>query len=162
MPPPFYPALFQINTRVRLSELAATLGRRATLEDIPDAELDRLAADGFDLVWFLGVWQTGEAARRVSRSKPEWLAEDRRALPPLPGPGLPRPRGLRREQGARPAPRAPEASRPAPHPGLRAEPHGAGPPLGERAPGLLRVGDGGPARRPAAELLPPGQGAAGR
>ena len=81
MPPPFYPALFQINTRVRLSELAATLGRRATLEDIPDAELDRLAADGFDLVWFLGVWQTGEAARRVSRSKPEWLAEYRRVLP---------------------------------------------------------------------------------
>ena len=81
MPPPFYPALFQINTRVRLSELAATLGRRATLEDIPDAELDRLAADGFDLVWFLGVWQTGEAARRVSRSTPEWLAEYNRVLP---------------------------------------------------------------------------------
>ena len=81
MPTPRYPALFQVNTRVRLSELAATLGRQATLDDVPDAELDRLAADGFDLVWFLGVWQTGEAARRVSRSKPEWLAEYRRVLP---------------------------------------------------------------------------------
>ena len=81
MPPPFYPALFQINTRVRLAELAATLGRKATLDDIPDAELDRLAADGFDFVWFLGVWQTGEAARRVSRSNPEWLAEYRSVLP---------------------------------------------------------------------------------
>jgi hypothetical protein len=78
---PRYPALFQVNTRVRLSELGATLGRRATLDDIPDAELDRLARDGFDLVWFLGVWQTGEAARRVSASNPEWLAEFRRALP---------------------------------------------------------------------------------
>ena len=76
-----YPALFQVNTRVRLSELAAALGRTATLDDIPDAELDRLAADGFDIVWFLGVWQTGEAARRVSRSNPEWLAEYRRVLP---------------------------------------------------------------------------------
>ena len=47
----------------------------------PRRELDRLAADGFDLVWFLGVWQTGEAARRVSRSNPEWLAEYRRVLP---------------------------------------------------------------------------------
>ena len=77
---PRYPALFQVNTRVRLSELAAALGRRATLDDIPDAELDRLARDGFDLVWFLGVWQTGEAARRVSGSNPEWLAEFRRTL----------------------------------------------------------------------------------
>jgi glycosidase len=76
-----YPALFQVNTRVRLSELAAALGRTATLDDITDVELDRLAADGFDIVWFLGVWQTGEAARRVSKSNPEWLAEYRRVLP---------------------------------------------------------------------------------
>jgi hypothetical protein len=81
MSSPRYPSLFQINTRVRLTELAGELGRPATLDDVPDAELDALAADGFDLVWFLGVWQTGEAARRVSRAKPEWLAEYARALP---------------------------------------------------------------------------------
>jgi hypothetical protein len=80
LPTPRYPALFQINTRVWLSELAAALGRKATFDDIPDADLDRLAADGFDLVWFLGVWQTGAAARSVSRSNPEWLAEYRRVL----------------------------------------------------------------------------------
>ncbi|HET7293842.1 MAG TPA: alpha-amylase family glycosyl hydrolase [Vicinamibacteria bacterium] len=78
---PRYPALFQVNTRIRLSELSARLGRAATLDDVPDADLDRLAADGFDLVWLLGVWQTGEAARRVSRSNAEWLAEYRRVLP---------------------------------------------------------------------------------
>ncbi|HQR44491.1 MAG TPA: alpha-amylase family glycosyl hydrolase [Thermoanaerobaculia bacterium] len=81
MPGPRYPSLFQVNTRVRLSELSWALGRPATLDDIPDGELDRLAADGFDLVWYLGVWQTGEAARRVSRSKREWLEEYRRVLP---------------------------------------------------------------------------------
>jgi len=81
VPTPRYPALFQVDTRVRLSELAAALGRPATLDDVPDAELDRLAADGFDFVWFLGVWQTGEAARCVSRTKPEWVAEYRRVLP---------------------------------------------------------------------------------
>jgi glycosidase len=80
---PRYPALFQVNTRVRLSELASEQGRPATLDDVPDAELDRLAASGFDLVWFLGVWQTGEAARRVSRTQPEWQAEFRRVLPGL-------------------------------------------------------------------------------
>jgi hypothetical protein len=78
---PRYPSLFQVNTRVRLSELARTLGRPATLDDITDAELDRIASDGFDLVWFLGVWQTGEAARRVSASDPAWLAEYHAVLP---------------------------------------------------------------------------------
>ena len=81
MPTPRYPSLFQINTRVRLSELGTTLGRQATLDDVPDADLDQIARDGFDLVWFLGVWQTGQAARRVSASNPEWLAEYHRVLP---------------------------------------------------------------------------------
>ncbi len=81
MPGPRYPLLFQVNTRVRLSELSTELGRPATLDDVPDAELDRLAEDGFDLVWFLGVWQTGEAARRVSASNEGWRAEYRRVLP---------------------------------------------------------------------------------
>ena len=66
---PRYPSLFQVNTRVRLAELEAVLGRPATLDDITDTELDALARDGFDLVWFLGVWQTGPAARR-SRVEP--------------------------------------------------------------------------------------------
>ena len=41
---PLYPSLYQINTRVWMTELARSLGRPATLDDIPDAELDRLAA----------------------------------------------------------------------------------------------------------------------
>jgi glycosidase len=81
MSTPRYSSLFQINTRVRLSELGAALGRPATLDDIPDQELDQLASDGVDWVWFLGVWQTGEAARRVSATNPEWLAEYHKILP---------------------------------------------------------------------------------
>ncbi len=81
MPSPRYPSLFQMNTRVRLTELARALGRPATLDDVPDAELDGLAADGFDLVWFLGVWQTGEAGRRVARTKADLVEEYRRVLP---------------------------------------------------------------------------------
>ncbi len=79
-----YPSLFQVNTRVRLAEIGATLGRAATLDDITDAELDALAPSrdgGFDLVWFLGVWQTGEAARRVSATNAKWREEFRRVLP---------------------------------------------------------------------------------
>ena len=50
-----YPSLYQINTRVWLTELSRPLGRRARLDDIPDAELQRLARMGFDWVWFLSV-----------------------------------------------------------------------------------------------------------
>src|SRR5262245_56974421 len=72
MSSPHYPSLYQINTRVWLTELSQGLGRRATLDDIRDAELDHLAEIGFDWVWLLSVWQTGAAAQRVSRTNPEW------------------------------------------------------------------------------------------
>jgi glycosidase len=83
MSKPRYPSLYQINTRVWLTELARALGRPATLDDIPEAELDRLAELGFDWVWFLSVWQTGAAGQRVSRSNPEWRKEFEQTLPDL-------------------------------------------------------------------------------
>ena len=83
MTTPRYPSLYQINTRVRLSELSRALGRAATLDDLSDAELDRLAAQGFDWIWLLSVWQTGPAGQRVSRSQPDWRREFERTLPDL-------------------------------------------------------------------------------
>jgi hypothetical protein len=81
--PPRYPSLYQINTRVLLTELARTRGRAATLDDIPDAELDRLAGMGFDWIWFLSVWRTGAAGQRASRANPEWRHEFEETLPDL-------------------------------------------------------------------------------
>ena len=78
-----YPSLYQINTRVWLNRLSHQTGRPATLDDIPDAELDELANLGFDWIYCLSVWQTGSAGRKVSRSKPQWLAEYRKLLPDL-------------------------------------------------------------------------------
>jgi hypothetical protein len=78
-----YPSLYQINTRVWLTELSRNLGRPATLDDIPDAELDRLAEMGFDWVWFLSVWQTGPASQQVSRSHAEWRRGFEATLPDL-------------------------------------------------------------------------------
>jgi alpha amylase-like protein len=80
---PLYPALYQVNTRVWLTELSRTLNRPATLDDIPDTELDRVAEMGFDWIWFLSVWQTGAAGRRISRSNPEWRREFAETLPDL-------------------------------------------------------------------------------
>src|SRR6476620_4140973 len=80
---PRYPSLYQINTRVWLTELSRVLGKRATLDDIPDAELDRIAEMGFDWVWFLSVWQTGPAAQAISRSNAGWRKEFQETLPDL-------------------------------------------------------------------------------
>ena len=80
---PLYPSLYQINTRIWLTALSRQLGRRATLDDIPDAELDRLAAMGIDWIWLLSVWQTGAAAQAVSRSNPEWRHDFEQTLPDL-------------------------------------------------------------------------------
>ncbi|MDX9788170.1 MAG: alpha-amylase family glycosyl hydrolase [Desulfobacterales bacterium] len=78
-----YPLLYQVNTRVWLTELSRELGRAAMLDDIPDAGLDHLAELGFDWVWFLSVWQTGPAGQRVSRAHPEWREEFQETLPDL-------------------------------------------------------------------------------
>jgi len=78
-----YPTLYQINTRVWLTELSRALRRPATLDDVPDADLDRLAERGFDWVWFLSVWQTGPAGQQVSRSHHEWRQEFEATLPDL-------------------------------------------------------------------------------
>ena len=80
---PVCPSLYQINTRVWLTELSRALGRPATLDDIPDAELDRLATMGFDWIWLLSVWQTGAAGQRASRTNPEWRREFQETLPDL-------------------------------------------------------------------------------
>jgi hypothetical protein len=83
MTKPRYPSLYQINTRIWLTELSRQLGRLATLDDIPDPELDQFAQMGFDWVWLLSVWQTGLAAQKVSRSNPEWRREFQETLPDL-------------------------------------------------------------------------------
>ncbi len=78
-----HPLLYEINTRVLLGERARRLGRRATLDDLPDDLLDDVRADGFTWVWLLGVWQTGAAGRSISRTRQDWREEFRRALPDL-------------------------------------------------------------------------------
>ncbi len=83
MTPGCNPSLYQVNTRVWLTELSRNLGRPAGLDDLPDSELDRLAETGFDWVWFLSVWQTGLAGQQVSRSNAGWRKEFQETLPDL-------------------------------------------------------------------------------
>ncbi|WP_292518833.1 alpha-amylase family glycosyl hydrolase [Methanoculleus sp.] len=76
--------LYEVNTRIRLRRFARDMGRfRATLDDIPDTWIAGLASCGFDWVYLMGVWRTGEAGRRVSRSNEGWLRGYRDLLPDL-------------------------------------------------------------------------------
>jgi glycosidase len=83
MPSPRYPALYQVNTRVWLTELSRSLGKRATLDEIPDAAIEEWARQGFDWIWLLSVWQTGAAAQAVSRANPHWRREFEETLTDL-------------------------------------------------------------------------------
>jgi hypothetical protein len=78
-----YPLLYQVNTRVWLTGLSRAFGRPATLDDIPDAELDRLADMGFDWIWLLSVWRIGRAGQRVSRANPVLRKDFEETLPDL-------------------------------------------------------------------------------
>lgn len=66
------PSLYEIDARAWLTRLARTAGGPLTLDDVPDAELDRLARHGFDWVWLTSVWQTGLAGQQVSRTHAGW------------------------------------------------------------------------------------------
>jgi len=78
-----YPLLYQLNTRVYLTELSHRLGRPATLDDLPDELFHGLRETGFHWIWLLSVWQTTPAAREVSRSDPGWRTEFQHTLPDL-------------------------------------------------------------------------------
>ena len=80
---PQNPNLYQINTRLWLTSLSDRIGRIATLDDIPDAALDRIASQGFDWIYLLGVWQTGTAGRQISLSHAKWRKEYQAVLPDL-------------------------------------------------------------------------------
>lgn len=75
-----YPSLYQINTRVWLRSISNRPSNLATLDDFPEKEIERIAGLGFNWVWLLGVWKTGEAGRRISRTKPELLGSYEEAL----------------------------------------------------------------------------------
>ena len=74
------PLLYEIQTRDWLLRFSKD-GAIIRLDELPDAELDRLAELGFDWLWLLGVWQTGAEGARISRTGADWQASYRAALP---------------------------------------------------------------------------------
>lgn len=77
------PLLLQLNTRVYLTRLSQETGRKATLDDIPDAFLDEMKAKGFDWIYMLSIWQTGETGRKISLHHKAWRQDYQETLPDL-------------------------------------------------------------------------------
>lgn len=69
MPAP-YPTVYEVFARVWIAEASARAGEHVTLATLPDADLDRLAAAGFDHVWLMGVWTVGALGPAISRRTP--------------------------------------------------------------------------------------------
>ena len=78
-----HPILYQLNTRVYLTELSFELGRPATLADISDSFLTQLSQRGIEILWLLSVWTTGTRSLAQSRSNPNWLHEFKHVLEDL-------------------------------------------------------------------------------
>ncbi len=65
------------STYVWLDQLSKKYGRHIhRLDQIPDEELDQLAAWGFTGLWFIGVWERSSASREIKRrmGNPEAMA----------------------------------------------------------------------------------------
>ena len=56
------------STLVWLDQLSKRYGHTITrLDQVPDPELDRLAAFGINALWLIGVWERSEASRRIKQ-----------------------------------------------------------------------------------------------
>ena len=78
---PKFPTIYEINTWVWLTDLSQGAKKRLTLAEVPQSELERIAAYGFDGVWLMGVWQRSPGARRIAQTFPGWQSAFQEALP---------------------------------------------------------------------------------
>ena len=76
-----HPFVYEINTRVLLNELGRAQGAPVALGTIPDSVIDRWAESGFDAVWLMGVWSTGDIGRRLALQEADLQAGYGEALP---------------------------------------------------------------------------------
>jgi hypothetical protein len=141
-----YPTVYEINTWVWLWELSEKYGEAVDLSSVPAAEWDSIAAYGFDAVWLMGVWERSPAGIRIANQSKALLADFRKALTGFrPEDNVGSPYCVRRyvvvqhlggPEGPVIAPGT-LATGHEPDPGLRAKSCGAGPSVGQRAPGAF-------------------------
>ena len=80
-PWPRHPVIYEINAWTWLSELGRKHRRAVDFASVPAEEWDRLAAGGFDAIWFMGVWERSPAGIAISMRNAGNLQDFKRALP---------------------------------------------------------------------------------
>ena len=78
---PTHPVIYEVNTWAWLNDLSRRHQRRLDLATVPDQEWDAIADQGFDAVWFMGVWERSPAGIAISMRNEGLLQDFRRALP---------------------------------------------------------------------------------
>lgn len=78
---PGHPVIYEINTWVWLGELSRKYQQSVDLAAVPEQEWEAIAAQGFDAVWFMGVWERSPAGIEISMRNSGLLEDFRRALP---------------------------------------------------------------------------------
>ena len=76
-----YSLVHQLDARVAVAEHSRRIGRRITLAEVPEEELEKWSSCHFDAVWLMGVWQTGEHSRTLALNNPRLIGEWASALP---------------------------------------------------------------------------------
>ena len=75
------PHVYEVNARVFVRRMTAKYGRAVTLATVPEEEWLAWTDQGFDLVWFMGVWTRSPGARRVALEHAEQRRDFDQTLP---------------------------------------------------------------------------------
>jgi glycosidase len=78
---PNSPRVYEINSWVWLNELSHREGCAIGFGNVPEAEIERLAALGFDALWLMGVWQRSSVSREIALGHPGLCDAYQAALP---------------------------------------------------------------------------------
>jgi len=78
---PKHPVIYEINTWVWLREIGLKYRKALDLSTVPEQEWDAIAAQGFDALWFMGVWERSPAGIKIAMRNKGLLEDFRRALP---------------------------------------------------------------------------------
>ena len=76
-----HPHLLEISAWPWLERLSRGEQQVITLANVPREHWDRLARDGFDVLFLMGVWRRSAIGRDIARTHPGMVAEYDRALP---------------------------------------------------------------------------------
>ncbi len=82
-PLPPRPVIYEINTWVWLNALSRRYQKPITLDAVPAADWDALAALGLDAVWLMGVWQRSPTGLALAMNDEGLVASFSAALPDM-------------------------------------------------------------------------------